>query len=69
MNAPSQDNVPYSLSQLVNLNLKVDGVSLYGDPNGVNAFSNNDTCNAIVAENGRTCSTTDAYNARPRVPG
>lgn len=56
------------LKNLVNLNVLVNGVSLYGSDTGLNAFGNGNVCTGAVATSPNTCSTTDAYNAALSVP-
>jgi len=56
------------LKSLVNLNVLVNGVSLYGSDSGLNAFGNGNVCTGTASTSPNTCSTTDAYNATLSVP-
>lgn len=73
---PATEQVAYTvqmngggeLKSLQNLNVTVNGVSLYNTLDGLNAFNQSNACTGLAVTAPNLCNTSDAYNARLHVP-
>lgn len=68
MNGIYQNGGAVELKSLGNLNVRVNGSSLYGTDDGLNAFSNTNACTGTAAASPNTCSTGGATSASLTVP-